>query len=123
MFFSSISFSIGRKISLNSRLSRAHGAHLCVQSVQSARYRDDTASNAPRHLHQTEVSRLEVFKVVPKGSDAGNESSSVSHVEDLEKAKDTSGGPEQSTLEAHSGTSRGSCSQASCLSPQNSTQG
>ncbi|XP_033614630.1 pyridoxal-dependent decarboxylase domain-containing protein 1 [Fukomys damarensis] len=42
------------------------------------------------------------FKRSLRGSDAMSETSSVSHIEDLEKVEDMSSGPEQSTLEAHS---------------------
>ncbi|EHB15170.1 Pyridoxal-dependent decarboxylase domain-containing protein 1 [Heterocephalus glaber] len=42
------------------------------------------------------------FKRSLRGSDAMSETSSVSHIEDLEKVEDMSYGPEQSTLEARS---------------------
>lgn len=42
------------------------------------------------------------FKRSLRSSDALSETSSVSHIEDLEKVEDMSSGPEQSTLEAHS---------------------
>lgn len=41
------------------------------------------------------------FKRSLRGSDAVSETSSISHVEDLEKVEQLASGPEQSTLEAH----------------------
>lgn len=42
------------------------------------------------------------FKRSLRGSDALSETSSVSHIEDLEKMEHLSGGPEQEALEANS---------------------